>query len=615
MKFIKYLAGAILLASGLQAVGQTTDTSKPNVMTVHTPFHQYQFGIKDVDKITFSYQETVPDPENYEFYKQSAYVAAYRLLHGWFGRDFDEGVMMQGDDIMAVCYTASNYYDEGRAVDGSVHCLTLDNYRTMMLRDIINACNSVSKYILDYGDSKLGMQEIPKLRAIRAYYTFWGMEIFGDIPIIDHVIGENETLTRVPRAVVARFIVNELEEILAQTNADGSSALSKANDDTTYGLPNYWMACALLAKVYLNWGVYTTPITQVTADTPNPMLNRCVELCDELINCGLFSVGYGYRHKFFPDNGVHISDFIYAYNINQINFKDGSKTWMRWSYYKLKDQIKPQICGWDDVPLTTAGTWVLTPEAAAKFNLPGDERNLMILQGPVYMWDSNYNITDTPVNLYATDKCAENQLVGQLEFVADFEMDDPSINSLGSESAPAPNRKNIANGTALLNSRKGARCFKFPARQRDYDNNNNRQQENDYPIFRLADIVLMKAECLLRGATPTNGDTPASLMNIVRRCSGAPDVTGTPTIQDLMDERLRELIMEPWRRNDLIRNGMFEDDWAWKNGWYENGVWHERLSPCGTPARDKRHRLFPIHRDILKEYPNWSQNPGYQGLN
>ena len=124
----------------------------------------------------------------------------------------------------------------------------------------------------------------------------------------------------------------------------------------------------------------------------------------------------------------------------------------------------------------------------------------------------------------------------------------------------------------------------------------------------------MKAECLLRGATATNGDTPASLMNIVRRCSGAPDVTGTPTIQDLMDERLRELIMEPWRRNDLIRNGMFENDWAWKNGWYVDGVWHERVAADGTPARDKTHRLLPIHRSLLEANPTWSQNPGYQGL-
>lgn len=255
----------------------------------------------------------------------------------------------------------------------------------------------------------------------------------------------------------------------------------------------------------------------------------------------------------------------------------------------------------------------MTPEAVRKFNLPGDERNQMILQGPVYAMDWDYNFTTTPVNLYSKTNCIESSKIGQLEFVADFQLDDPSIYSVGAEMAPAANSTTIANGTAWLNSRKGARCFKFPAAQQDFDMF-NRHQQNDYPIFRLADIVLMKAECLLRGATATNGDTPASLMNIVRRCSGAPDVTGTPTIQDLMDERMRELIMEPWRRNDLIRNGMFENDWAWKNGWYVDGVWHERVAADGTPARDKTHRLLPIHREILQSNPTWSQNPGYQGL-
>ena len=544
---------------------------------------------------------------------EGEFNAVYRNLHGWFGRDIDEGVMMQGDDMMAICYTAGNYYDDGRAINGSIHCLTLDNWNTWMLNDIMSACNESSKRIAAYGGPEFKDPIVAPVRAIRAYYHFWGMEVFGDIPIYDHVFTEADVVERQPRAKVAEFIANELEEILAQTKENGDPALSKKNDISTYGKPNYWMACALLAKVYLNWGVYTNPITEVTADTPNPKLDRCVELCDELITCGLFDVGTGYRKKFFPDNGpAVVKDFIYAYNVDHANFQDGTKTWMRWSYYKLKGQIKPQIYGWD-ISQSTAGTHVLTPQAAAKFNLPGDERNLMILKGPVFAWDNNFNITTTPVNYYADDSCTDEVMIGQLEFVPDFELEDPSINSVGSESAPAANRVNIRKGIALLNSRKGARCFKYPARQQDYDLY-GRQQENDYAIFRLADIVLMKAECLLRGARPTLGDTPASLMNIVRHCSGAPNVTGTPTIQDLMDERLRELIMEPWRRNDLIRNGMFEDDWAWKNGWYENGVWHERLSPCGTPARDKRHRLFPIHRGILEANTNWQQNPGYQGI-
>ena len=52
---------------------------------------------------------------------EGEFNAVYRNLHGWFGRDFDEGVMYQGDDLMAVCYTQANYYDDGRAINGSIH--------------------------------------------------------------------------------------------------------------------------------------------------------------------------------------------------------------------------------------------------------------------------------------------------------------------------------------------------------------------------------------------------------------------------------------------------------------------------------------------------------------
>ena len=567
------------------------------------------FGTACTD-LDVDFNNKYPQLPNNPIVVEGEFNAVYRKLHGWFGRDINEGVVNQGDDIMAVCYTQGNYYDDGRAINASIHCLTLDNYNTWILNDIMAACNESSKRISAYGGPTFDDPIVAPVRAIRAFYHFWGMELFGDVPIYDHPVGEGEIVNRQPRAQVAQFIADELEAILAQTKEDGTPALSQANDISTYGKPNYWMACALLAKVYLNWGVYTNPITEVTATTPNPKLDRCVELCDELINCPLFEVGTGYRKKFFPDNGVHIKDFIYAFNVDHGNFQDGRQTWMRWAYYKLKGQINPQILEWNP-DKSMAGTQVLTPEAAAKFNLPGDERNIMILTGPVYHWDANYNVTDEPVNLY-TDETHTTK-VAQLEFVQDFEWDDPSVLSVGSESAPPATAPNIHKGRALLNSRKGARCFKYPAKQADYDLH-DRHQENDYPIFRLADIVLMKAECLLRGAHPTGGDTPASLMNIVRHCSGAPDVTGTPTIQDLMDERLRELILEPWRRNDLIRNGMFEDDWGAKNGWYVDGVWHERLAPDGTPARDKTHRLMPINRGILEANTHWQQNPGYQGI-
>ena len=101
-------------------------------------------------------------------------------------------------------------------------------------------------------------------------------------------------------------------------------------------------------------------------------------------------------------------------------------------------------------------------------------------------------------------------------------------------------------------------------------------QANDNPIFRYADILLMKAECIMRGASDPLGDSFEGLINQVRACSGAPSVNVaqeganpasglSPQAQVLLDERSRELIYEPWRRNDLIRFGQFEADWGMKN--------------------------------------------------
>ncbi len=119
MKIAKYLAGALLLASGFQAVAQTNDESKPNVMIVNTPFHQYVFGVKDIDNIVFQYRDVVPDPDNYQQYKEEILNSAYHYLDHWYSRDFDDVVMLQGDELMAICFGSDNYYDNGRAINGS----------------------------------------------------------------------------------------------------------------------------------------------------------------------------------------------------------------------------------------------------------------------------------------------------------------------------------------------------------------------------------------------------------------------------------------------------------------------------------------------------------------
>lgn len=96
----------------------------------------------------------------------------------------------------------------------------------------------------------------------------------------------------------------------------------------------------------------------------------------------------------------------------------------------------------------------------------------------------------------------------------------------------------------------------------DDDYKNGRNQSNDLPIFRYADILLTKAEAIVRGGTATNGETAMSLFNQIREYAQAPLLATTPSLQDLLDERGREFFDENWRRNDMIRFGTFENEYG-----------------------------------------------------
>lgn len=122
--------------------------------------------------------------------------------------------------------------------------------------------------------------------------------------------------------------------------------------------------------------------------------------------------------------------------------------------------------------------------------------------------------------------------------------------------------------------------------------------DTDYPLFRYADALLMKAECELKGATGANG---LESFNKVRQRAGLTPVSSY-TLEEVLDERGRELYQEGWRRNDLIRFGKFSSSdylWEWKGGLKEGrGV-------------DSHMNLFPIPNSDLNCNPNLVQNPGY----
>lgn len=121
----------------------------------------------------------------------------------------------------------------------------------------------------------------------------------------------------------------------------------------------------------------------------------------------------------------------------------------------------------------------------------------------------------------------------------------------------------------------GARVVKFEVEMGADENMNN-----DFPVFRLADIYLMKAECVIRQGG--NGD---EWVNVIRTRAGVDTWSGVD-LDMLLEERAREMFMEGHRRQDLIRFGKFNDAW-----------WEK---PASSPDRN----TFPIPQWAIDANPN-----------
>jgi hypothetical protein len=126
--------------------------------------------------------------------------------------------------------------------------------------------------------------------------------------------------------------------------------------------------------------------------------------------------------------------------------------------------------------------------------------------------------------------------------------------------------------------------------------------DTDFPMFRLADVKLMYAEAVLRGGTGGTAGTALDQVNEVRRRSGSADLS-TVALNDILDERARELYWEGHRRTDLIRFGRYTSGYNWA---LKGGV------ASGRDVEATR-ALFPIPNTDIVANPNLQgkQNPGY----
>lgn len=135
-------------------------------------------------------------------------------------------------------------------------------------------------------------------------------------------------------------------------------------------------------------------------------------------------------------------------------------------------------------------------------------------------------------------------------------------------------------------------------------NANNFIADTDFPLFRLAEMYLIYAEAVLRGGHGGSTDRAVEYFNKLReRAYG--NTTGNLsviTLQNIIDERSRELYWECFRRTDLIRFGLYTsatNAWQWKGG-MKRGI-----------GVDDYLNLFPLPSSDVMANPNLIQNSGY----
>ena len=505
----------------------------------------------------------------------------YYHFSGVLGRRYMEQMCLSSDEWTAASY-GGGWYDGGAYAHPALHNYTFEDATLDWFGTVTEGISKANKAIVDLGGSEAGAAIAPA-RAIRAYFHWIIMDLWGDVPILDRIPEDGETIDRKPRAEVARWIESELLAAIPDLTEEVSA--------NTYGKPTKWMAKALLAKLYINWAVYTASAVENydAASAKNEKLADCIAQCNDIINSGKFNLGsMSYREKFSYNNGPQVDDFIYA-----MPYDTNTRQGMQYGRSRCWKNIKKMAPSYFGMALSQSGGGyiTMTPEFVKKtFILKGDERNKCVIGLSSNLDDYRYVEGQDENTVYVYNP-SNLQMTNTVALIAGAGSDPLKLKvnvTLATADDPTLDVGDNNNGYC-----QGCRSVKWYVIDADFMNGRN--QSNDVPIFRFADVLLMKAEALTR-----QGQGGAKeLFNQIRSYAGAPVINGEPTLEEIYDERGREFFDENWRRNDMIRFGHFEDEY----------FPHYKNFP--TARFDKTCRIAPIHKDILNLNPTWKQNAGY----
>lgn len=426
--------------------------------------------------------------------------------------------------------------------------------------DIIDARSPVgsSTPVLEDWEAKSYKAEV---RAVRALMYYEAMDMFGRVPLVLSTMEQPYTLavdgSELPqqseRSEVFRFIFSELQDVLPFLPEDHSNKEGKCYGKITRPVANF-----LLAKLALNAEIYTYDNwTGGYAHRPSgkdiffkvdgkqmDAWQTCIHYCDELA---------------LEDYALE-DDYAFNFSTHNESSRENIFT----------------------IPMDKN---IYTNQFHYLF------RSYHYTHGGVLGWGSENGtcatISTIKANHYGE---ADEDARCKINFVAGIvEIDYKQLimdNGKPLEYQPFEVKQNLTNSPYVKTA--GARMGKYEVDRTSYMD--GKLPSNDIVLFRYADALLMKAEAKVR-----NGEDGSQELNAVRARVGMP--AREATLDNILEERLLELVWEGWRRQDLIRFGKF------------TGAYDLREPLDGEESGYTT--VFPIPQKCRDLNKHLKQNPGY----
>ena len=395
-----------------------------------------------------------------------------------------------------------------------------------------------------------------EVRALRAIYYWYLMDLFGRIPIITTSKTSLSQLEQMPRSQIFKFVCTELQQVCPNLHHENS-----ARPGDYYGRVTYHVACFVLAKLMLNAEVYLDN-NWTDGDHPDGSA-LTISVDGKTMNAWEATIYYCDQ----LENADYELEELYTSNFEVHNENSNENIWVipmdKDLYY---NEMQYFFRSWH---YRHAAAYGFTGENGAC----ATKRTLEIFKYGTWSEDPRFLLNYYDGIVFDNDRKIVRDRNGEVFEYKPWEVELDLSDSPYLETAGARMNKYVVDRNATKNGK---------------------LMDNDIVLFRLADVLLMHAEALLRNGQAEEGQ---DYFNAVR---GRVDAPEKPlTLQNLLDERLLELCWEGWRRQDLIRFGQYESI-------FMGDQWDAKVD-----ERDGHTTVFPIPGGMINFNPNLTQNPGY----